>query len=136
MIMETMDTDYVQMSSESEAKEYGSQTGYWIVANVRQQIGWPEKRVLVEFRGEQILLLPEEKDLCPCVAVRKKGEHSDDTVRKLIMNFLSSLAWTNVRAVEIAGWTGGSHPFRMTKASICSTIAPGFRVTYLPDPVN
>jgi hypothetical protein len=131
-----MDSDYIFMGSEYEASTYEQSRGKWIVADVRQSIGWPEKKVLIVFRGTKVLLFPEEDNKYPSVAVLIRPDLPEENARKLILHFLSSLAWAESRGIEVLYWGGGSRPYRMSKSKFMSIIRPKFRITYLPDPAD
>ena len=131
-----MDPDYVWMGSEEDAKAYEKQSGRWIVANVDQQIGWPEKRAIVKFRDVNLILFPEENEQYPAVAIKLDSTLSDTEARKLILQFLSSLAWAESNAIEVAHWSGGGRPYRMGRSKFGSVRRPKFRITYLADPLD
>ena len=131
-----MSSNYVWMSSEEEADSYMQTSGHWIVANIEQQIGWTEKKVLVKFQDRKLLLLPEENDQYPAVAVHLNSSLTQDGARELINNFLSSLAWSESKAIHIAHWGGGSRPFRMGRSRFGSIRSLHFRISYLPIPQN
>ena len=129
-----MSYDYVWMSSEEEADSYMQSPGHWIVANIEQQIGWTKKKVLVEYQNHKLLLLPEEDDQYPAVAVHLNSSLTQDDARELINNFLSSLAWSESKAIHVAHWGGGSRPFRMGRSRFGSVRSLHFRISYLPIP--
>ena len=129
-----MNSNYVWMSSEKEADTYMQSPGHWIVANIEQQIGWTEKKVIVKFQEHNLLLLPEEDDQYPAVAVHLNSVLTEDDARKLINNFLSSLAWSESKAIHVAHWSGGSRPFRMGRSRFDSVRSLHFRISYLPSP--
>ena len=131
-----MSSSYVWMSSEEEADTYMQSPGHWIVAHIEQQIGWTEKKVLVKFQENKLLLLPEENDQYPAVAVHLNSSLTQDSARELINNFLSSLAWSESKAIHVAHWGGGSRPFRMGRSRFGSVRSLHFRTSYLPIPQN
>ncbi len=116
-----------------EAEKYLGLAGHWIVANVRQQVGWPEKSILVEFRGETLALLPEENQQYPAVALLKPNSMSDDEARTLIQHFLSSLAWAEGNPLSLENWSGGGRPYRMSRSNFGQLRRPKFQINYLPD---
>ena len=128
-----MNFEYVQMSSEEEAERYFSETGHWVVANIRQLVGWPEKKVVVYFRNVPILFIPEEDDRYPAVAIRCKNGVSRDKAREMINHFLSSLVWSEGKVVKVELWGGGSRPNAYGKSRDCKMLSKPFRIMYLPD---
>lgn len=131
-----MSSSYVRMSSEEEADTYMRSPGDWMVAHIVQQIGWTEKKVLVKFQENNLLLLPDEDEQYPAVAVLLNSSLTQNDARKLINNFLSSLAWSKSKAIHVEHWSGGSRPFRMGRSRFGSYRSLHFRITYLPLPQN
>jgi len=126
--------EYIWMGSEEEAERYAATAGHWIVANINQQIGWPAKKTLVRFSDLTILFLSELDDQYPAVAVLREGNLTDDEIRRRIMFFLSSLAWSKGRAIKVVHWTGGGRPYRLGHTGFKSSQSLHFRITYLPEP--
>ena len=128
---------YNKIYTIEEATEFLKKPGVWVVANIKQQIGWPTKITLVEFRNHKLLLLPEDDTLLSCIAIRKEKTLTDNEARIIISHYLSSLAWVEGRSIYVSGWTGGGpHPFRMAKSSSASVVRSTFHYKYLPDPTD
>jgi hypothetical protein len=56
-------------------------------------IPWPSREVAVEFRGQKFQLLPETVDQPPMIRVETSAEFTRDDAYRLVLEFLSSLAW-------------------------------------------
>lgn len=132
-----MEIKYVKKFPESDAEEYFRKPGFWEAANIRQQIGWPQQKTLIEFRDKKLLLLPEDDTLLPCIAFRFDKPNRSDDARILISHYLSSLAWVEGRSIYVESWTGGGpHPFRRAKSNLGSVVTTSFQQKYLPDPID
>ncbi len=131
-----MATEYVKISSEEDADLYKKEVGGWVVAALDRQMGWPEKNVMVDYKGKRLLLLPEEGELCPAIAVRNCANEPEDVLRRVITSFLSELAWSLGGSASVQRWIGGGTPIRLGKVLLGPTRASKFRITYLPDPDN
>ena len=128
-----MSFEYVHMSTKKEAEEYFKEKGYWMVANVRQSMGWPDYKVIVYFRGVPILFIPEVEDRYPAVAVLCRDGINQNKAREIIHHFLSSLAWSNEAVIEIEAWGGGSYPTVYGRPLNVRMLRRPFRIMYLPD---
>lgn len=127
--------EYVRILSGNDVEAYEGQHGYWLVASLYTQSAWPEEKLIVVFRNRKLLLLPEEEDLLPAVAILNEDRHTYyKTDRMIILHFLSSLAWCDGRPVTVIDWTGGGRPFRSARGNLVSTKTSMFRIGYLPDP--
>jgi hypothetical protein len=126
-----MEPPYVRIGSTEEAEAYRKQIGHWTVANLQQSIGWTQKPITIDYDGRTFLLLPEDEQNLPAIAMR--GEHA--TCRGVILQFVSALAWSRSGSVTIESWSGGSQIFRNRKQSMFRQItAQPFYVDYLPHP--
>ena len=128
-----MKYEYVKMSSVEDAEKYSAETGHWIVANVRQQVGWPEHKLIVYFRDVPLLFMPEKDNGYPAIAVCCKNGISEGRAKEVINHFLSSMSWSTEKPVEIECLTGGGRPYVMGKSAGCRIISKPFRIHYLPD---
>jgi hypothetical protein len=124
--------EYIKMSSVEEAEEYFKEKGSWIVANVKQRIGWPEKKVIVYFRNTPLLLIPEETDKYPAIAVLCKNI-SEEKARETINHFLSSLTWSKGNYISTELWGGGGRPYVYGRGKETRYLSKPFRISYLPD---
>ncbi|MBL8013137.1 MAG: hypothetical protein JNN05_04755 [Candidatus Omnitrophica bacterium] len=131
-----MDFEYIQMSSAEEAEKYFTEKGHWIVANVRQYVGWPEAKVIIYFRGVPILLIPEETDKYPAVAILCRSGIDQDKAREIIHHFLSSWAWSRSSVIEIEAWGGGGRPYVYGRPKNVRMLSKPFRIMYLPDAIE
>jgi hypothetical protein len=134
---------YVSVFSGETAKKFSEETGLWLLANVEQSIGWPNKELVIIFRDKKILLLPAEGDFCPVAAIKYDREAEINENKLLLLHFLSALAWVYNNRLRVAQWTKTSsqvsgkfsHHFRIKSTSLyCNVSGIGFRPTYLPDP--
>jgi hypothetical protein len=129
-----MDPEYVKIGFEDEADTLRKQSGPWIVATVKQSIGWPSKPVTIQFAGETFLLLPEDEKYVPAIALRR--DHSSES-RRLILEFVSSMVWSERGSIHVDHWTGGSHLIRVAKGPAFGQVTtPHFHITYLPRTSN
>jgi hypothetical protein len=129
-----MQPQNITTRSGEDADKHLRLVGHWIVANVRQEIGWPEKNILVEFRQHTLALLPEENQQYPAVAFLKPASMADEEARTLIQHFLSSLAWAEGGAINVEAWGGGGRPHRLSRSNFGQIRRPKFQIDYLPDP--
>ena len=103
--------------------------GHWMVANLQQSIGWSEKAVTVDYGGNTFVLLPEDADHPPGIALR--GDL--DASRRLILEFVSVLAWAHLGEITVEYWTGGGRISRASKKRLGGQIsAMKFEIPYLP----
>ncbi|WP_236631735.1 hypothetical protein [Legionella pneumophila] len=58
MSQDSFQSSYTPVHYGKSASEFSKERGQWLLANVEQQIGWPQKRALISYRGRKILLLP------------------------------------------------------------------------------
>ncbi len=126
---------YVRVEGGARAEALFRQNRDWIVASVRQFVGWPTAMTLIEFAGHDLLLLPEENESLPAVAARRSRGHSEAELRELIARFLSSFSWEKGHGIEVVGWTGGSRPHRFGQRAVAHVATP-FRLVHLPDVVE
>ena len=52
-----MDFKYMNVFSDDNIESHLKRPGFWEVANIKQQIGWPERKTLIEFRNNILLSL-------------------------------------------------------------------------------
>lgn len=131
-----MNYEYVRMSTTEEAEKHFTETGHWIVANVRQQAGWPEHKVIVYFRDIPVLFIPEKDNSYPAIAVLCKNGISEQKAKETINHFLSSMTWSSGKPIEIECLGGGSRPSVMGKSGGCRMLSKPFRIDYLPDTID
>ncbi|TSA28775.1 hypothetical protein D4R71_00095 [bacterium] len=132
-----MDFKYMNVFSDDNIESHLKRPGFWEVANIKQQIGWPERKTLIEFRNNILLLLPEDDILYPCIAFWNKNIVQNNEARILINHYLSTLLWLEGGVIYIVGWTsGGPHPIRMRKSGSARIIRSIFHYKYFPDPTD
>lgn len=123
---------------------FSKERGQWLLAHVDQQVGWPQKRVLVIYRGRKVLLLPPTKKYYAAAAILTIGRKIDelDNGKIFLMQFLSALAWYRPGKIDIAHWTNSSTQgglsvhLRVSLTRQMGMTALFFRPTELPDPDN
>jgi len=118
----------------------------WLLANVDQEIGWPEKKTVVVFRNIEILLFPQTKVFYPAAAIRLQSNNQLSSAKILLMNFFSSLSWVYNGGIRIIHWTTPTTinhclsdclnylRIKRNVTSFGNVIHMHFRPTYLPDP--
>ncbi len=109
--------------------------GEWLVANVQTASSWPINSQKVLFRGEAIWILPIAHDVYPAVAIKRPNGKSREECERLLMRFLSSLAWVESSGILVDGVGGGSLPRQMGhKSQLGVAICEEFDLSYLPEP--
>jgi len=97
------------------------------------------KKVLVVYRGKNVLLLPQTKKYYAAVAIITK-DHALNDGKVFLMQFLSALAWYQPGKIEIVQWTNSSiqgalnNYLRIPLTKMGGMEAVFFRPTELPDP--
>jgi hypothetical protein len=111
--------------------------GEWIVADVQTQGIWPVHSQKVPYRGESVWIMPVMKDRFPAIAMKMPQGRSRPECERLLMRFLSNLAWVENAGYLVDGVGGGSVPNPMgrnkeTGFSICDE----FDLSYFPEPAS
>jgi hypothetical protein len=114
-----------------------AQNGEWIVASVRTNEAWPVHSQKVRYRGETLWILPIAHDLYPAVAMKRAPGKSREECERLVMRFVSTLAWVEDAGFLVDGVGGGNLPRQMgrntqTGVAICEE----FDLSYFPEPNN
>jgi hypothetical protein len=114
-----------------------AQRGEWIVANVETASSWPINSQKVTYRGETIWIMPIMKDHFPAVAMKRPPGKSREECERLLLRFLSNLAWVEGAGFLVDGVGGGSLPNptgrnKETGFSICDE----FDLSYFPEPAS
>lgn len=132
-------SSYIPIHFGKAASNFRNEIGLWVLANVDQEIGWPQKQVLVIYRSRKILLLPSTKKYYAAAAIISDvGVVEHDKV--FLMQFLSALAWYRPGKIDIVRWTDSTSPsnlinfVRMPLAKRSGITSVFFRPTELPDP--
>ncbi|HIE7342238.1 TPA: methylamine utilization protein MauJ, partial [Legionella pneumophila] len=141
MSQDSFQSSYTPVHYGKSASEFSKERGQWLLANVEQQIGWPQKRALISYRGRKILLLPATSKYYAGVAVITKIGQLDEG-KIFVMQFLSALAWYRPSKIDIIQWTNSATQGSLNQyLRLELTKRPGmtalfFRPTMLPDPKN
>ncbi|HUU26843.1 MAG TPA: methylamine utilization protein MauJ [archaeon] len=122
-------------------EEYKKEKGFWTIAHLEQDIGWPQEDRLEFYKGEMLLLLAPTSYLVEAIAVRKDFELGklnklEYDAQKVILNYISALAWVRDSKIKIIEWGGGSYPFRMQSSKHSSILTTFFSNHYLPEPTD
>lgn len=141
MSQDSFQSSYTPVHYGKLATEFSKERGQWLLANVEQQIGWPQKRALIIYRGRKVLLLPATSKYYAGVAVITKIGLLDEG-KKFVMQFLSALTWYRPSKIDIIQWTNSATQGSLNQyLRLELTKRPGmtalfFRPTMLPDPKN
>jgi hypothetical protein len=112
-----------------------AERGEWVVANVQTASPWPVKSQKVIYRGQAIWIMPIAHDVYPAVAIKRPNGKSREECERLLMRFLSALAWVEDSGILVDGVGGGSLPRQMGhKSSLGVVICEEFDLSYLPEP--
>lgn len=129
--MPGMDPPYVQVGTAAEAEAELEKRGDWIVASLRQSVGWTSDPTTVTHAGRTFVLMPETEKYLPAIALRAGAQNG----RRAILQFASAFAWSGGGDVTIESWGGGSHPTRTWKNSGFNQVTRArFQIDYLPAP--
>jgi len=132
-------SNYVPVHFGKEAIAFSKERGQWLLANVDQSIGWPQKKVVVVYRDCKVLLLPSSKKVHASAAIITK-DHSLKKGKVFLMQFLSALAWAEQGKIEIVRWTNSSTQgvldkhLRLPLVRQSGITSVFFRPTELPNP--
>lgn len=141
MKQDVQQSSYVPIHYGKIAAAFSKDVGRWLLANIDQDIGWPQKKVVVIYRGRKVLLLPATKKYYAAAAVMADDPALSED-KTFLMQFLSALAWYSPGKIEIVQWTGFSTQGTLTNYErVPLAKRPGmtsifFRPTELPDPKN
>ena len=111
--------------------------GDWIVATVQTREVWPANSQKVSYRGESLWIMPVMKDRFPAVAMKVPSGKSRSECERLLMRFLSNLAWVENAGYLVDGVGGGSLPNPMGRAKETGfAICDEFDLSYFPEPAS
>jgi hypothetical protein len=114
-----------------------AERGEWIVANVRTHTTWPVNSQKVSYRGETLWIMPIMKDRFPAVAMKIPAGKSRAECERLVMRFLSNLAWVEDAGFLVDGVGGGSLPNPMGRNKDSGfSICDEFDLSYFPEPAS
>jgi hypothetical protein len=112
-----------------------AERGDWIVANIETTSGWPVHAQKVLYRGQTIWIMPLMKDRYPALAMKRPAGKSRDDCERLVLRFLSALAWVQGTGYLVGGVGGGSVPNPMGRMKDGGfSIMEEFDLSYLPEP--
>src|SRR5262249_9458262 len=112
-----------------------AEPGPWIVAHVEASSFWPVNAQKVPYRGETIWIIPLMINHYPAVAMKKVVGQDRLYCERLLMRFLSALAWVEETGFSGHGLGGGSLPMPMGREKERGfAICDEFDLSYLPEP--
>jgi hypothetical protein len=112
-----------------------AERGDWIVANIETTSGWPVNAQKAIYRGEMIWIMPIMKDRYPALAMKRPSNKSRDECERLVLRFLSALAWVQGAGYLVGGVGGGSMPNPMGRMKDGGfSVMEEFDLSYLPEP--
>lgn len=114
-----------------------AECGYWVVARIKAGSFWPVKAQKVPYRGAIVWILPVMKNFFPAVAMKVPPGKSREDCERLLMRFLSTLAWVKEEGFLVDGIGGGSLPVpagrdKTHRFALCEE----FDLSYFPEPEN
>lgn len=133
---------YVSVFVGHAASKFRREKGAWLVANIEQNMGWPQRKTVVTYRNRKILLLPITKSLYASAAVIISNGETLTDAKQFLMQFFSAIAWYNLGKLHILNWNNLHTPgiiskhLRMSRGKKIELEAVFFRPTLLPDPVD
>ena len=111
--------------------------GEWVVAGINTSIAWPVKAQRVSHGGVELWIIPITKDRYPGVALKRPTGLSREDAERIVMRFLSAVAWVHDGGILLDHFTGGSRPNPMGRpATFGISIRSDFDLSYLPEPEN
>ena len=88
-----------------------AERGHWMVANIKGNYFWPIRKQSYVFKGTKFWIFPLTEKFYPAVTMRLNGpSYADPQSKKLLMKFISALAWSNGCGYMVEGIGGGSLP--------------------------
>lgn len=106
-----------------------------MLAALDSHVFLPTRVTPVTFRGQRVYLIPGTEKLFPAVAVKLRGMTAADG-RRLLLLFISSLAWVEGNGIQVVNWSGGSLPFRIGRPSPMQLVNEHLDFDYFPDPTD
>lgn len=132
-------SSYVPIHYGKLATNFSKTIGGWLLANVDQNIGWPQRKVVIIYRGRKVLLLPATKKYYAAAAVITEDQTLSEG-KTFLMQFLSALAWRESGKLNIICWTNTQGHLtnfdRMPLNKQPGITSVFFRPSELPDPKN
>ncbi len=104
----------------------------YCTTGIDTNIPWPSKERVIEFHGRKFHLLPETDKVQRMVRVETARDFTRDDADKLILEFLSALAWSEQRSVVPTFGNWCTAPLAVSKGPSGCILEGTF--DYLPDP--
>lgn len=90
--------------------------GNWVTVGIQTHISWPTEDSIYRFRDYDLLLRSGDNTTYPSISLKYDDYRMDmKTARKVIMHFVSSLAWYEDSPIHLKNWVGGSRCFNLGK---------------------
>lgn len=117
---------------------------YWLTAAIETSGPWPLTDMPLAFRGRELLLMAETKELAQRVAIRCVNWDEGLEALRIVRQFLSVFAWVERRSVHEMFTGGQSRPANLGKGSEQSLrpwpaarqFSDMFYYEYLPEPAD
>jgi hypothetical protein len=94
-------------------------SGKWVTVGIQSHISWPTEVSIYHFRDYDLLLRPGDNTIYTTISLKYDNYGIDEnTARKTIMHFVSSLAWYEDSPIYIKAWSGGSRCFNLGRPGI------------------
>lgn len=112
--------------------------GRWVVANVETTGSWPVNAQKFRYRGQDIWIIPLTEECYGAVAMQESADFDSVKCQKLLMRFLSAVAWVYEQGISVAhGFSGGSLPRPLGRASrFRGSITADFDLSDCPEPAS
>lgn len=99
--------------------------GQWITVAIEGHHAWPTVPAIYRFRTYDLLLRPGDNATYSTVSLKYDDYRIDaKEAQKLIMNFISSLAWYEDSPIYLRQWIGGSRCFNIGKPGLALQSKP------------
>jgi hypothetical protein len=114
-----------------------AERGEWIVATVQSNYPWPVNAQKVPYRGKSVWIIPIMDGYYPAVAVKAPDQKSRNEYERILMTFLSTLAWVEDQGFIVTEIGSGSLPAPVGRTedggiSTCDE----FDLSYFPEPTG
>ena len=110
-------------------------TGRWLVASVTARMSWPVRAQCVKYRGVEVWVIQLTKEHYPGIAFNRPQSMLSEDAEKLIMQFLSALAWIESGGILVEQFTENRHVMPMGRQQKFGfSIKDDFDFSYLPEP--
>ena len=114
-----------------------AESGDWVVANIETKSCWPVNTQKASYLGETIWILPIMRNHFPAVAMKVAHGKTREECERLLMRFLSNLAWVEEVGILVDGFGGGGLPRPMGRDKAFGfAICDEFDLSYFPEPMD